>query len=108
MAQAQLGGIKGYIKDLKSGVELDLAGVQILNTDKGATANADGYYIINDVKPGVYYVVATYSGYDADTTKVEIVANKIQLNNFFLSQTVMLIDGGRISENKKKLVALTL
>lgn len=102
LAKAQLGGVKGYVKDLKSGVELDLAGVQILNTDKGVTANSDGYYIINDVKPGVYSVVATYSGYDSDTIKIEIVANKIQLHNFFLNQTVVLIDGGKISENKKK------
>ncbi|MDP2176781.1 MAG: TonB-dependent receptor [Bacteroidota bacterium] len=102
MATAQFGGVKGYVKDVVSGTELDLAGVQVLGTDIGATANSEGYYIINNLTPGKYQLIATYSGYDADTLDVQIVEGKILLLNYFLNQTTVMLGGGKISETRKK------
>lgn len=99
---AQNGGVKGSIKDIKSGSELENVSVQLLGTDYNASSNQEGYYIINDVKPGRYRLAASLSGYVSDTVFVDIPADKVVIKNIFLDQTVYLLSGGKITDTKKK------
>ena len=90
---SQNGGIKGYVKDLKSGNEIDNANIQLAGTEYGSYSNQDGYFIINDVKPGKYKLIAGLNGYEADTVNVEILPSKIIVINlgWLLSRCLFLI-----------------
>ena len=99
---SQNGGIKGYVKDLKSGNEIDNANIQLAGTEYGSYSNQDGYFIINDVKPGKYKLIAGLNGYEADTVNVEILPSKIIVINFFLEQMIYTIKGGKVVDQKKR------
>ncbi len=57
------GKITGYVHDTDSGQPLAGANVIIDGTGLGAATDADGYFVILNVAPGLYDVTATYVGY---------------------------------------------
>lgn len=54
----------GTIKDAKTGEPLIGANIQIVGTYKGTSADFDGQYVINDVKPGDYQIKFQFIGYE--------------------------------------------
>ena len=99
---SQNGGTKGYIKDVKSGSEIETVMVQIAGTDISSNSNQEGYYILNDLKPGKYRLIASITGYGSDTIAIEILAGKVIITNFYLEQTVYTLSGGKVTDLKKK------
>lgn len=99
---SQNGGTKGYIKDVKSGSEIENVMVQIAGTDVSSSSNQEGYYILNDLKPGKYRLIASITGYGPDTIAIEILPGKVIITNFFLEQTVYTLSGGKVTDLKKK------
>lgn len=99
---SQNGGTKGYIKDVKSGSEIENVMVQIAGTDISSNSNQEGYYILNDLKPGKYRLIASITGYGSDTIAIEILAGKVIITNFYLEQTVYTLSGGKVTDLKKK------
>jgi outer membrane receptor for ferrienterochelin and colicin len=61
------GKIAGTIKDSQSGEALVGASVLIQGTTMGAASNVDGYYVILNVPPGQYTLVASAVGYNKKT-----------------------------------------
>jgi len=57
------GKISGYVRDVETGEPLPGANVVLRGTTMGAATNSDGFYVILNVPPGEYEVVATYIGY---------------------------------------------
>ncbi len=53
----------------------------------GAITDYDGFYKIDSLVPGIYNVVAIYSGYDSVTTTVTIADDKDRLVNFTLRRS---------------------
>ncbi|GAA4845109.1 TonB-dependent receptor [Algivirga pacifica] len=78
--------ISGYVKD-PMGMPLTGATVFIEGTDKGAISDVDGYYLIKDLTPGIYNLVARFIGYQSQT-KYNIIIKSVgnQLYNFELSE----------------------
>ena len=70
------GKIAGFIRD--SNTDEPLPGVNIIleGTLMGASSDADGYYAILNIPPGVYKVQASYIGYQ----KVEFVNVKVSVD----------------------------
>ncbi|MDX1450743.1 MAG: carboxypeptidase-like regulatory domain-containing protein, partial [Acidimicrobiia bacterium] len=62
-ALAQSGKIAGQITDASSGEALPGVNVVIDGTQTGATTDADGFYQIINVRPGLYELRATFVGY---------------------------------------------
>ncbi|CUT00124.1 SusC/RagA family TonB-linked outer membrane protein [Candidatus Kryptobacter tengchongensis] len=62
-AFAQLGAIRGRVTDAQTGEALPGANVFLLNTVYGAASDAAGFYVIRNVVPGTYTLVARYVGY---------------------------------------------
>jgi len=84
------GKIAGRITDAESGEPLPGANIIIEGTLIGAAADADGYYVIINIPPGVYSLRATMMGYKE--TRIEAVRTRIDLTttiNFRLSATVL-------------------
>lgn len=68
---AQSGKIVGKVTDLETGESLIGANVLINGTNLGAATNVDGEYIILNVPPNTYTLVARYIGYK-EVTKLNI------------------------------------
>ncbi|MDZ7384904.1 MAG: TonB-dependent receptor [candidate division KSB1 bacterium] len=91
------GKIAGYVKDKETGQPLPGANVFIEGTKMGAATDADGYYFIINVRPGVYRLTATMMGYQRETvTGVRVSVDLTTKINFELSPTV--IDMGKAVE----------
>jgi outer membrane receptor protein involved in Fe transport len=57
------GKISGRVLDAKNGDPLPFANIVLRGTSLGASSNADGYYFILNVPPGVYNIAASIVGY---------------------------------------------
>ncbi|MBD3216444.1 MAG: TonB-dependent receptor plug domain-containing protein, partial [Candidatus Lokiarchaeota archaeon] len=68
---AQTGKISGRVTGAETGEPLVGVNVILVGTNQGAATNADGYYSIINVEPGLYDLRASYIGY-AQTTMEDI------------------------------------
>ncbi len=60
---AQQGKIRGVITDAGTGETVPGASVTIEGTTQGAATQVDGYFFINNVRPGTYTLVISFVGY---------------------------------------------
>jgi len=72
VAFAQLGAIRGRVTDAQTGEALPGANVFLLNTVYGAATDASGFYLIRNVVPGTYTLVARYVGYQEFRQSVRV------------------------------------
>jgi len=83
------GSISGQVVDDKKEPLINAA--IIISRDgaqkAGAITDYDGFYKIDSLAPGVYNVVAIYSGYDSAATTATIFNDKGMLINFTLSRS---------------------
>ncbi|MUP47431.1 TonB-dependent receptor [Gramella sp. BOM4] len=66
LAQDPTGELRGYVYD-DSGFPLFGATVILDDTQKGASVNEDGLFIIKNIEPGSYNVTASFLGYESKT-----------------------------------------
>ncbi len=65
--------ITGFISDASSGEPLPVASAVIEGGDRGATANLDGYFVINHVPVGSYTLVFSHLGYHSFVQDVQVM-----------------------------------
>ncbi|MBN1349852.1 TonB-dependent receptor [candidate division KSB1 bacterium] len=84
------GKISGSVKDKSNYTALPGANVIIAGTNRGAATNAEGYYYILAVPPGVYDITVSMIGYTTiRKTKVIVNAGHTTTLNFELQPTVI-------------------
>lgn len=66
---AQVGTIKGHIRDITSGESIIGANILLRGTSTGASADINGDFEIPKVKAGVYDLVVSFVSYKTDTLK---------------------------------------
>ena len=82
------GKIQGTVKDAQSGEPMPGANVVLEGTQRGATTDANGFYIILLVDPEVYTMVGSMVGYDKQTqTDVKVQSDYTTELNFMLRET---------------------
>src|SRR5687768_8193900 len=59
----ELGTVKGKVT-LKSGIPLEAVNVGLSGTTYGASTQADGQFVIQNVQPGEYTIAASFLGYE--------------------------------------------
>ncbi len=97
MAFAQQGKIDGVVIDATTGETIPGASVIIEGTAQGAATQVDGYYFINNVRPGTYTLVVSFVGFI--TQRVEGVrvstglttTKEIQLNEEALGMDEIVV-----------------
>ena len=62
-AFAQRGKIAGTVTDGSTGETLPGVNILIEGTQQGAVSDADGFYFINNVRPGTYTLRASFIGF---------------------------------------------
>ncbi|MDQ7040266.1 MAG: TonB-dependent receptor [Rhodothermus sp.] len=79
---AQTGKLAGYVHDAETGEPLLGATVFVEETGQGATTDAQGYYVVLNLRPGTYTIRFSYVGYETVRyTDVRIVSDQTrQLN----------------------------
>ena len=108
--QAQTGEIRGVVTDASDGQKLIGAQVSLVDTKVGAVTNLDGVYVLRQVKPGNYTIVAKYIGYKSATKQVTVEADKTVEVNFALvpsavSAEEVVVTGLAAATEKRKLSA---
>ncbi|MCC6818981.1 MAG: TonB-dependent receptor [Bacteroidia bacterium] len=99
---AQDGGLKGFIRDEVSGVEVDYATILAKGTERSSNSNTEGYYIINELKAGTYTFIVSSFGYINDTFKFTIKAGEISVKNIYLKPDVKTFEDSKITAVKKR------
>lgn len=85
---AQNGKITGQVIDKKTGEELIGVTVVIEGTSFGAATDFNGNYVINNVKPGTYNIVASYVAYSKKViTNVQVKPNEETKVNISLEES---------------------
>ncbi len=84
-ALAQSGKVVGKVTDLETGEPLIGANILISGTNFGAATNVDGQFIILNVPPNTYTIVARYIGYKEVTkSNIQVSVNVTTETNFQL------------------------
>lgn len=93
---AQLGEIKGTIKDKKTGITIPgaTAHIEIAGNKIGDATNIKGKYTINPVNVGTYSVSISAMGYKpVEIKNVLITSDKITFVNVDMEEAITLLDG---------------
>lgn len=92
-AFAQTGKIAGTITDASTGETIPGVNVVLDGTTQGAVTDADGYYVILNVRPGTYRLRASFVGYsDAVIEAVRVNVNLTEEVNFALREQAVGLD----------------
>ncbi|GBD92539.1 TonB-dependent Receptor Plug Domain protein [bacterium BMS3Abin05] len=84
------GKIAGYVRDKSNNQPLPGANVIIVGTQMGAATDANGYFYIINIPPGVYKVQVRMIGYETVLMKnVRVQVDRTTKTNFSLPSTVL-------------------
>lgn len=84
------GKIAGQVKDSQTGETLVGVNVVVEGTSMGAATNIDGYYVILNVPPGRYSLIASAVGYNRKTvTNVSVSIDLTTTIDFSISSQVL-------------------
>jgi hypothetical protein len=100
--QAQTGSIKGFVYDKETGETCVFANVFIANTNLGAATDANGFFNINKVPEGKHELTISYVGYDTLRTQVNVKANGIHSDNFYLTPSSVVLEETIISAQQRE------
>lgn len=105
---AVTGKIAGVAVDAQTGEGLPGSNIIVENTDRGAAADAEGYYYILNLTPGTYNVQARMMGYESITkTEVLVSAGHTTPLNFELTSTI--IEGKGVTvKSKSELIKMDI
>ncbi len=96
------GKITGRVVDAQTGEPLPFVQVILEGTGLGAVTDVEGYYVILNVPPGTYVVVAKMIGYHEQKYKdVEVFVDQTTVVNFRLTQEVIKLKEEVIVYGKK-------
>lgn len=85
MVNPDLGSIKGIVLDADQQA-LPGAVITIEGMKTGVTSDMNGYYVLPNIKPGIYNVKISYVGYTPITRQVNVRKNHTEEQNFVLSE----------------------
>ncbi len=71
------GIIKGFVKDQATGEPIELVNVYLENTVFGGATNREGYYLIDRIPAGNYFIVFSYLGYKIERKSINVAKDTI-------------------------------
>jgi TonB-dependent receptor len=99
---AQVGTIKGQIKDEKTGEGIIGGNVVIEGTTIGASTDVEGNYVIPKVKAGKYNIVVTYVSYKTKTIKgLEVYPDQTTVLNTSIQEDAMELESVVITTQRQ-------
>ena len=98
------GSINGSIKT-SDGNPAEFVNVSIQGTSKGAVADENGKYVIKNVAPGNYMLIASFVGLESQQQTITVIAGQMTTADFTLNENTTeleeVIVSGRLNLNKE-------
>lgn len=92
---AQTGSLSGFITDSENGEPLELVNVVLRSDDgniRGAVSNSAGLYVVSGIRPGRYFVKASFIGYRPFTDTLRYIGGENRHLNFMLQPEAGTLD----------------
>jgi hypothetical protein len=87
---AQSGSITGFVTDLSTGQPVPSANVFLSSASKGTQTNNLGAFVLSQIMPGEYELVASFVGYETFVQKISISNNKQEVKIQLVKKTFEL------------------
>jgi outer membrane receptor protein involved in Fe transport len=101
------GTLRGVIKDAENHEPLIGVNILVMGTYLGASTDEDGFYLIQDIKPGEYTLEVSYIGYKViKKTGVKIEAGKTATINLDMESTALALGQDIVVIGEKPLIEL--
>jgi hypothetical protein len=84
---AQVGTVRGFVYEDESGEPAMFSNVMLEGTKIGSVTDANGFFNLSKVPAGTYTISVSYIGFDPMTNTVEVLANKIVNQKFYLLES---------------------
>lgn len=88
--EAQQPDIRGVVSDSASGERIPYANLVVVGLNRGAAANASGYYVIPSLPPGEYHISASAVGYVKQTQTVILSTHSVNLDFHLGEETIKI------------------
>ena len=88
-SQAGAADISGFTRDASNGESLPYTNVYLKGQNRGASTNESGYYVIVDVPPGTYTLVASLVGYRTHTEELAIAEDNVVRDISLIEQALL-------------------
>ncbi len=98
---AQTGILKGFVYEKETGEPVIFSNISLKNTSYGASTDINGFFQINNIKPGTYQLVFSYVGYKNITKTVVISANKSTSVKLFAEQESKILESVVVSAERQ-------
>lgn len=98
---AQKGGIKGIITDSKTEEVLIGANILIQGTDLGTATDIDGSYLLQNISPGEYNLVFSYTSYKSQIIRVTVNKEEVSELSVKLEEESIVLDGVTVTASRK-------
>jgi len=82
----EAGEIRGFVYDKATGEPIIFNNVKIVDTDKGASTNADGFFSISPLPADTFTLRSTYLGYDTAYQTVSVGKGEIRTIELYLKE----------------------
>lgn len=98
---SQKGGVKGTISDSKTQELLIGANILIQGTDLGTATDLDGSYSLENINPGDYNLVFSYTSYKTQIVRVTIMKDEVVELAIKLEEESVVLDGVTVTATRK-------
>ncbi len=98
----QDGSVYGFVTDSSSGEALIGANVFINELGLGMATDINGYYVLQEIPPGVHNILVSYVGYKILSKRIEIVDGEALKLDLVLSEEVVSISEVEVTAEKIK------
>ncbi|MGF1670388.1 MAG: carboxypeptidase-like regulatory domain-containing protein, partial [Balneolaceae bacterium] len=92
MAYAQTGGVEGRITDAATGESIPTANVFLVELERGAASDFDGFYRIGNLPAGTYTLRVTFVGYRSIRQQITIQPGVTLEQNFQMQSGAIGLD----------------
>lgn len=103
ISPARAATISGFVRGADNGEALSYATVTLGGTNRGATSNQKGYYVITGVSAGTYTVTISYIGYLPTAREVTLAADQELTLTVELAPGKLLLDAVEVTAKASEL-----
>ena len=99
---AQVGSIRGFVYEESSGEPAMFSNVVLDGTKIGTVTDANGFFNLSQVPVGTYTIKVSYIGFDAISSSVEVIPNKINNEKFYLKESSIQLNTIQLSAERQE------
>ena len=96
----QNGIVSGFVTDSSSGEALIGANISLQETGQGMATDMNGYYIIQDIKPGNYTIMVSYIGFNTNRQFISIESEESKKIDISLEEQVLKLTEVEVTAEK--------